>query len=85
MLDFGVQAPQYIWKGVRSPKWLNGDRTIKVYEADSGKLLWEKKTHVAPLTLAADAKRVYFHDTDRIVAPRSRRRQGIVQDGASRY
>jgi hypothetical protein len=36
--------------------------------ADSGKVLWKRPfPWVVPLTLAADARRVYFHDGEEIV------------------
>jgi len=47
--------------------WDEADRQIMAIEAQTGKLLWQKVRPVAPLTLAADSKRVYFHDGQNIV------------------
>jgi len=57
-----------IWAGVRSRRWGHGDRTVLAFDAATGKPLWQRPGPVVPLTLAADAERVYFHNGERIVA-----------------
>jgi len=57
-----------IWAGVRSRRWSHGDRTIRAFDAQSGRPLWEQAGPVIPLTLAADADRVYYHNGQKIVA-----------------
>jgi outer membrane protein assembly factor BamB len=57
-----------IWAGVRSGRWTHGDRRILAFDAQSGRLLWEKAGRVIPLTLAADDDNAYYHDGDKIVA-----------------
>lgn len=42
-------------------------RVIMAFEADTGELLWSKLTRVSPLTLAADAENVFFHDGEKVV------------------
>ena len=49
-------------------RWRRPMRRIVAVEADTGKALWEKDSVVAPLTLAADDKHVYFHDGKMVVA-----------------
>lgn len=57
-----------IWAGVRSKRWTHGNRTIRAFDAQSGRVLWEKPTPVLPLTLAADRDRVYFHNGESVAA-----------------
>ena len=61
----------YVWANSRraNPNWgWNGrSRRILAYEADSGKSLWEAEAPVAPCSLAADAKRIVFHEGQRLV------------------
>ncbi len=47
--------------------WDQQKRRILAVEADSGKILWNQSHRVVPITLAADAKSVFFHDGQRIV------------------
>jgi len=53
---------------MRDFPWNEKPREIMAIQADTGKILWQKKYRVVPLTPAADDKRVYFHDGERIVA-----------------
>lgn len=53
---------------VRSLFWDEEPRVIMAFEANTGRQLWAKKTRVAPLTMAADGSRVYFHDGDKVVS-----------------
>ena len=48
-------------------KWNEKARKVVGVNAKTGKVLWTKPTKVAPLTLAADDERVYFHDDQKIV------------------
>jgi outer membrane protein assembly factor BamB len=47
--------------------WNGQSRLVVAYEADSGKRLWKYETPLAPLTLASDEARVYFHDGEKVV------------------
>ena len=47
--------------------WNRKPRRVVTYETGSGKKLWQKETSVAPLTLAADAGGIYFHDGRKVV------------------
>jgi len=47
--------------------WDENKRKIMAVQADTGDILWRKKYRVVPLTLAADGKRAYFHNGERIV------------------
>ncbi|MHC4804873.1 MAG: outer membrane protein assembly factor BamB family protein, partial [Planctomycetota bacterium] len=47
--------------------WDERPRRIMAIQADTGRLLWSKKFRVVPLTLAADRKRVLFHDAEKII------------------
>lgn len=42
--------------------WNEEPRVVMAFEASTGKKLWAKQTRISPLTLAADAGRLYFHD-----------------------
>jgi outer membrane protein assembly factor BamB len=48
--------------------WNERPRAIIAIEADTGKVLWKEDRSVVPLTLAADDKRVYFHDGETVGA-----------------
>jgi outer membrane protein assembly factor BamB len=52
----------------REYTWNRKPRKIVALDAESGRVLWSKEHVVAPLSMQADAKRVYFHDGDRAVA-----------------
>jgi len=48
--------------------WPESERSVMAVDADSGEVLWKKPfPWVVPLTLAADARRVYCHDGEKIV------------------
>ncbi|MHC4228001.1 MAG: outer membrane protein assembly factor BamB family protein [Planctomycetota bacterium] len=61
----------YVWANARraNPDWgWNGrSRKILAYKADSGESLWKAEAPVAPCSLAADAKRIVFHDGQKLV------------------
>jgi len=46
--------------------WTQAPRTVMAVEAESGKLLWKKVSNVVSLSLAADGRRVLFHDGKKI-------------------
>ncbi len=52
-------ATEFVWN--RKP------RRIVAIDAAGGRTIWSHEAIVAPLSLAADAKRIYFHDGDRAV------------------
>ena len=45
-----------------------GTRLVKAIQADSGKLLWQRKMPVAPMTLAADGRMVCLYDGSAVIA-----------------
>jgi len=47
--------------------WNAKPRVVMAINADSGKVLWEKETVVAPLSLATMSNRVLYHDGTRVV------------------
>jgi len=51
---------------VHSDLWAVAPRTLMAVRADTGKVLWKKRSPVASLSLAADGRRVMFHDGKRI-------------------
>ena len=55
-----------IKKAVTHPLWTEAPRTVMAVEAESGKVLWKKKSPVVSMSLAADGQRVLFHDGERI-------------------
>jgi len=54
--------------GIKSPLWLNAERRIVAFDLESGKQRWQADTKCAPLSMATDGHRVYFHDSDSVVA-----------------
>jgi len=51
---------------ITGPLWAEAPRTLMAVEAESGKVLWKKKSKVVSMSLAADDKRLLFHDGQRI-------------------
>ena len=47
--------------------WDDQSREVMAVRVDSGEVLWSVKSRVLPGTLAADGKRVYFHDGKSVV------------------
>ncbi|HEO71292.1 MAG TPA: hypothetical protein ENN80_08515, partial [Candidatus Hydrogenedentes bacterium] len=70
--DDYVQTDPVCWteKGLvgRERPWNEQPRHVVALDAATGDVRWRTEQRVAPLTLAADSKRVYFHDGDRVVA-----------------
>jgi len=48
--------------------WTGQTQTVKAILAETGKVLWQKKTSVAPMTLAADDRMICLFDGIRVVA-----------------
>jgi len=42
-------------------------RRVMAVDAESGEVLWQRESVVMPTTLAADSKRVYYHDGEAVV------------------
>ncbi len=61
---FGTQR---FGKGYGTTFWDEAPRKIAAINAETGDILWSERRRVLPGTLAADGKRVIFHDGDRIV------------------
>jgi outer membrane protein assembly factor BamB len=61
----------YVWANTSRANpnwgWKGNPRKIFAYKADSGELLWQVDTPVAPCSLAAYAKRLVFHDGQKLV------------------
>lgn len=57
---------------VRELFWDEEPRVVMAFDATTGEQLWAKTTKVSPLTLAADADHVYFHDGDKVVSVHQR-------------
>jgi outer membrane protein assembly factor BamB len=53
-------------KDVTNPLWTQAPRTIMAVDPDSGKVLWKKESGLVSLSLAADGRRVLFHDSEKI-------------------
>ena len=47
--------------------WDERPRRIMAIKADTAQVIWSKKFRVVPLTLAADRKRLLFHDGEKII------------------
>jgi outer membrane protein assembly factor BamB len=66
------QEFSYVWDNTNHANkdwaWDGQKRHIVAVDVESGKVLWKRETTVAPLTLAADAQRVYLHDGERLVS-----------------
>jgi len=43
-------------------------RLVMALSADTGKVLWQHRNRVAPLTLAVNGQKVFFHDGEHVVA-----------------
>jgi len=61
----------YVWSNSNHANkdwaWDQQPRHVVAIDAESGKILWKKESLVAPMTLAADSRGVYFHDGQKLV------------------
>jgi outer membrane protein assembly factor BamB len=66
------QEFSYVWDNTNHANkdwaWDGQRRNIVAVDVETGRILWKKEATVAPLTLAADAQRVYLHDGTRLVS-----------------
>ena len=67
--DFRPRATN-IWTNCRPKEgaWDKKDRRLHAIDADSGRTRWTRPCVIAPLTLTADATRLYFYNGKHIVA-----------------
>ncbi|MEM7144632.1 MAG: PQQ-binding-like beta-propeller repeat protein [Verrucomicrobiota bacterium] len=66
--DFGPVENTGDQARVRSEyQWNEKPRKVVAIDAETGKLLWDKESIVAPLTLTADDDRVFYHDGTKVV------------------
>jgi len=65
------QEFSYTWDNTthanRDWAWNEQPRRICAIDANTGRMLWKAVAPVAPMTLSADAKRVYFHDGQKLI------------------
>ena len=54
--------------GIKSPLWLNAQRRLIAYDLKSGKEKWHADGKYAPLSVATDGKRVYYHNSSSVEA-----------------
>lgn len=54
-------------KVVQNFFWNEEPRVLMAFDAKSGQRLWAKQTKISPLTLSADADRIYFHDGEKLL------------------
>ncbi|MCA9192701.1 MAG: PQQ-binding-like beta-propeller repeat protein [Planctomycetales bacterium] len=52
--------------------WNEEPRVVMAYVAATGEQLWAKQTRISPLTLAADASQLYYHDGEKVVSVNQR-------------
>ena len=61
----------WVWDNPKTARkgwaWGEAERRIMAVNADTGKMLWEKKCPVAPMTLGADEGAVYYYDGKKAV------------------
>ena len=64
--------PKYtdIWANCRPSEgaWDKLPRQLNAIDTETGRTLWAKEYKVAPLTLTADGKRIYFYNGERVVS-----------------
>ncbi len=49
-------------------RWNEEDRVVMAFDIETGEKLWHHVSRVAPLTLASDGGKLYYHDGDVVVA-----------------
>jgi outer membrane protein assembly factor BamB len=61
----------YVWDNTRRANadwaWGGTPRSIKAYDAASGRPVWQREAPVAPCSLASDAARVIYYDGQKVV------------------
>ena len=66
------QRDAYVWDNTRRANsdwaWDEKPRRIVAVAAETGRTLWSRPAAVVPLTLTADARRVCYHDGERVVS-----------------
>jgi len=66
------QIYSYCWdetaRANRGWAWSGEERRLLALEAPTGKVIWQARSPISPLTTATDGKRVYFHDGRKVVA-----------------
>jgi len=66
------QEFSYVWDNSNHANkdwaWDGQQRHVVAVDVETGRVLWKRDTAVAPMTLAADAQRVYLHDGARLVS-----------------
>ncbi|MBN2508455.1 MAG: PQQ-binding-like beta-propeller repeat protein [Verrucomicrobia bacterium] len=64
----------YVWDNSRRANmdwaWDRQPRRVMAVAPGSGRVLWQGEQRVAPLTLAADGDRVYWHDGEKVIGVR---------------
>ncbi len=55
-------------RGVQGAQWSGKEKVVMAVSAEDGDILWQKKSFVAPSTLAVDDQRAYFHDGQKVVS-----------------
>jgi outer membrane protein assembly factor BamB len=67
-----VQKHTFVWGNSNAANngwaWDESERRVVAIEAATGRVLWQRHISVAPMTLAADADRVYLHDGESVAA-----------------
>ena len=61
-----------IRREARKWNWDEKPRRLMAFEATSGATLWSRELRVAPVTLAAAAQRLYFHDGESVICLQAR-------------
>ncbi len=65
------QEYSYVWANSQHANkdwaWDAQPRQVMAVETEAGRVPWKRDTPVMPATLAADARRVYFHNGERIM------------------
>ena len=49
-------------------RWNEKPRELMAFDTDTGKRLWVKESKVAPLTISADAERLFYYDGEKVFA-----------------
>ena len=69
-------------KGYNTTFWDEAPRKIVALRADNGRILWTESRRVLPATLAADSRRVFFHDGTSVVCLDRNRGQDVWRSKA---